>query len=247
MPTVSAKPIRAVSRTERRETESGTLALRARISQMKKDVAAGKHVIAVFDLDDTLFDTRYRTLNIGKAFDKENGTKFFSGLKIGQVEHTGEETAEALHLPEAVVAAFDEYWDEEFWKPENLKFDKPLTESLRWVTEAQKVGAEVRFLTGRTTDTTQACLKQLHDAGFKVPLESVVTKPRYRRTPQFKADCLGDWARKSQIGFFLTESHRDINFVVERVKNVNPFCIDSKFEHDEAPLAVGVPLLPSVF
>lgn len=214
--------------------------------------AKGEPVMVVFDLDNTLFDTRARTLRAAKDFDALHRTTWFAQLELHQVQIDGEQTARNIQeppLPEIVVTAFAEFWEKEFWNPDNLRHDGDMPEMIHWAKAAQAAGAEVRYLTGRTAGFHGASLAQLRNAGLKVEPSQLCCKPSVDvRTAPFKSSILQAWGESMPIAWFLTEGLRDLAHVQQTLPELATVRLDCSFEDDRAhPLAPHTPRLPRVF
>lgn len=184
------------------------------------DIAArvwnGEKVRVVFDIDNTLSDTRARTLKLAHLWDKANGTHYFDKLKLDAVLHDAEQTAKALGLPPSVVSAFDAYWQVAFWDPASLKFDKRMVSTLKLAAAAKKAGADVVFLTGRVEANHAGTVRQLRRLGLRwVRDDHVFCKPTLRTyTPKFKREMIDRWkVDRWHIEFFFTEGRRDIRYL----------------------------------
>jgi phosphoglycolate phosphatase-like HAD superfamily hydrolase len=172
----------------------------------------GVRTAVVFDLDNTVFDTRHRTLQAGFAFDAAHGTTFFSGASVDVIGADGASTAAKLGLVDPHASEFVAFWDIFFWTPENLALDKPIADMVALVQAAQASGAQVTFLTGRVQTFQEASLQQLQAAGLDVALDDVICKPDIAvRTGPFKVEHLQAMARGGvELGFFVTEGSRDL-------------------------------------
>ncbi|MCC7072621.1 MAG: hypothetical protein IT383_14935 [Deltaproteobacteria bacterium] len=238
----------------------GLRALDRRLSDIARLSAQGVKVRCVFDLDNTLFDTRWRTLACARSFDLAHGTGHFAGLKddelIGFIGKNGRDTALALKLPPDVVERFAAHWDVAFWRPEALAFDRPMDPPLHLIAEAMQRGAQVVFLSGRVErhidaqgnvfGFRDASLAQLRAAGIEVAPEQLLLKPDVAtRTAGFKAEVLRRYDDEGEIGFFLTEGIRDTTQVRAALPECTCFLLDCSFEQGARP--PGVPLLPGRF
>lgn len=244
----------------RERPHPGLAALDKRLHQIGKLASDGVKVRCVFDLDNTLFDTRWRTLHCARAFDGSEGSEHFAHLSddelIGHIGRNGRETALALGLPDDVVERFAAYWDQAFWRPEALAHDRPMDPPLHLITEAMKRGAEVVFLTGRVErhldaqgqviGFRDASIAQLLAIGVEVRPEQLILKPdTSTRTAPFKAEVLRRFEEEGAIGFFVTEGIRDISHVREALPRSACFLLDCTFEKEARPR--GVPVLPGRF
>ncbi len=240
--------------------DPGLRALDKRFDEIERSNAQGIKVRCVFDLDNTLFDTRWRTLACARAWDREQGTGWFSALSdeqlVAAIARNGRETALGLGLPADVVTGFGAYWDEAFWRPESLVFDRPMDPPLNLVAEALARGAEVVFLSGRVErhETAsgevigfrEASLRQLVAAGVDVKRAQLVLKADVSvKTAPFKAEVLRRFDDEGEIGFFFTEGVRDTTEVRAALPDTACFLLGCSFERDARP--DGVPVLPGRF
>jgi hypothetical protein len=231
----------------------GVRALAERMDEIERLRDLGVPVRCVFDLDNTVVDTRYRTLWCAQEFDRRHGTSWFADLPVDRVLLNGRDTARGLGLPDDVVEAFGALWDYEFWNPANLVHDVQIDEVVAIIREAQHRGAEVSFLTGRaeqfvdrvtgeTKGFLQATLDQLRKppASLDVTPGQVVMKPSpEHKTAVFKEQMLRKWAERGEIGFFLTEGRADIAHARGLLPDLTCFLLQCTFE-DGGPELPGV-------
>lgn len=184
----------------------------ARLRKLGQLARLGVPTAVVFDLDNTVFDTRHRTLQAGLAFDAEKGTSFFADKGAADMGVGGKETAAALGLTDPHAADFVAFWDVFFWTPDNLAHDAPIADMVALAKAAQEAGAQVKFLTGRIQSFQSASLLQLRAAGLNVAADDVMCKPDLgTRTGPFKATVLSAMqAEGVELGFFVTEGSRDL-------------------------------------
>ena len=226
--------------------------LTAQLQQIRNQTTGGEPVMVVFDLDNTLFDTRARTLQAAKSFDAHHNSQWFSNLNLEDVQLDGEKTARQMReppLPEEVIQAFSDYWGEAFWTPDNLRHDHEMPETLRWAKAAQEAGADVRYLTGRTADFYDASLAQLRRAGLRVDESQLCCKPSVDvATAPFKAEVLRDWTDKAPIAWFLTEGLRDLSHVQTEMPALPTVWLDCSFEDSAThKISAETPRLPACF
>lgn len=242
--------------------QSGVIALALRLDEIAQLCASGQTVRCVFDLDNTLFDTRFRTLHAAKEFDRLNGSHWFDGLSeatIDQVGFDGRATAAAAGLPPAVVEAFAGFWKRSFWTPANLAHDRPIAASFELVRAAQQAGAKIAFLTGRAeswhdpnsgapTGFRADTCAQLERAGIDLADCELVLKPRPQdSTPHFKEALLRGWQAQGPIGFFVTEGKIDLAHIAPRLPEAHCFMLGCSIEPNHAVVPPHVPRLPPVF
>lgn len=207
----------------------------AALVDIKARAARGEKVRVVFDIDDTLSESRARTLAVAKDWDRANGTAYFSRLVVAQVGQSGTETAKAMGLPDEVVTAFQAHWDVEFWKGERFVHDTPIGPTVELAKKARAAGAEVIFLTGRIDALEGATIAQLRRFGLEgVDANSVVSKPDLSvRTAPFKTQWLTQSAAEGHhLAFFLTESRRDVAAVQQGMTGAPTVLLSSAFSGD---------------
>ncbi len=204
------KPLDAVDRPP--AAPDGKAFVAAALKDIAARTARGEKVRVVFDIDDTLADTRARTLAIAKEWDQANGTHYFDRLTLAQVGHSGLDTARALNLPWAAEKAFVDHWSVAFWDGASFVHDQPIAEMVELAKAARAAGAELVYLTGRWEDREPHTIEQLKRFGLPADPECVVSKPGPSTlTVPFKAA----WLEQSRdegfhTAFFITESRRDI-------------------------------------
>lgn len=234
--------------TARASAVDGAAFLEARLR-----AARGGDAVAVFDLDNTLFDTRPRTLAAARAFDAERGSRWFEGLTVAGVRRDGLATARAMApppLPDDVTLAFEAYWREAFWDARRFALDEPLRDVIFWVERARELGVGARFLTGRTAPYHEVSVAGLRHAGLSwVAPEDVVCKPDLtHRTAPFKAQALRELAQEATIACYVSEGRRDVGFIQRELPAVACVLVACSFEDPARDaVAAGTPVLPPIF
>lgn len=216
------------------------------IEDIKKRAARGENVRAVFDVDDTLTDTRERTLQIAKDFDASRQTLHFAELTLEKVGHTGMLTAQALGLPQRVASDFEKYWEEGFWKPECYEYDTAIPAGIKLANDFKEAGAEVIYLTGRIVGLLQATITQLERLKLPgVTDKTVVCKPTMLvRTPHFKTEWLERSIKQGcPVAVFVTESCRDISAVQHHSHKLPVIMLEGFFETEYKHVASKTPFM----
>lgn len=249
-PTLGA--LRSVGRWARveRSGHSGEAFVAKALETIRQRRAQGLSSTVVFDLDNTLADTRLRTLAIARAFDQAYRSQHFASLAREGVGPDGEATARRLGLPETVVRNFAAYWHREFFRPENLRYDAPVPRMVALAKSAARAGATVVYLTGRTANASAETQRQL--ARFGLPdadARHVVCKPVGEvDTPSFKTARLRALVEGGEtLSWFLTESQRDIAAVQRGAPEVPCVLLDCSFETGPSRVQSGTPVLTQAF
>jgi hypothetical protein len=257
-PPADAKSLLTAQVDEAKEKRAmlGARALAARFDEIEQLAKLGIKVRCVFDLDNTVFDTRYRTLWCAQEYDRRNNTNHFSQLTEETIDMIGEDgrlTARhpSLNLPDDVIEAFGKFWDREFWTPENLVQDRVIPEMLEIIREARSRGAECVFLTGRADKFNfegeehiqrsfrPHTLKQLNDppVSLDVDTKQLFLKPTHKhKTAPYKEQMMRGWSQDGEIGFFITEGRRDIAHAKGLLPDLVCFLLQCSFEDDKEEL-----------
>lgn len=229
----------------------GVAFLDAVLSEIRRIKRDQPHIrpMVVFDLDNTIFETRARTLAALQTYDAEHGTTHFAGLALTDMGKDGRHTAQLLGLSEADTAAVHAHWTEWFWQGPNFMEDKVFTKVERLVKEASAAGAEVVYLTGRVNK--DATLAQLRKAGLPdADAAHVLCKPAVgANTGNFK----GEWLKAKLedptifLGWFMTEGRRDIQTVQAHDARIP--CVRLGYVHEREGHAVDpkTPLVPEAW
>lgn len=228
----------------------GRAFVQAAVEEIRARVARGEPCRVVFDIDDTLADSRGRTLHILKAYDQARGTSHFADLTLDQVGGDGAITAQNLGLPKDVVKDVRGYWQANFFDSKKNIHDLPMTEIIELAKAASEAGAEVRYLTGRTEDIREDTLAQLKRFGLPDTDDAhLFMKPNLKvKTGDYKAAVFKEWAKDDVFtGFFITESRRDIAFVQGAVSADEVPCvlIDSEKDRHGPAIDPRTPVYPS--
>ncbi len=197
--------------------------------------------VVVFDLDNTLFDTRCRTLAVLRAFDAEHQTSYFSRLTISEIGWDGGVTAKALGLSESVAAAVHTFWDQHFWSGSFFEHDQVMPALADLAQQAQAAGAQVYYLSGRIDALRGPSRAQILAAGLPLNSEEhLVLKPDLgTRTSPFKADWLLNLEESGAfVGWFATDSRREIEDMI-RLEGARQGQSDLPCVHVEHPLQRG--------
>jgi len=209
----------------------------------------GERTRIAFDIDNTLVDTRARTLAIARRFDARRGTRHFERLTLAGVGLDAVETCRALGLGAGPTAEFDEVWRREFWESRNFRHDQPLARTIALARRASDAGADVVYLTGRIEALAEASRRQLRALGLPgADAAHVVCKPSLAvRTAPFKAARLGGWLEDGwRVGFFFTEGRSDVSHVQATLPQLDCVLLDCSLG-GTARVRPGTPLWPRLF
>ena len=161
----------------------------------------GTRPLVVFDLDDTLINTRARNLRILSAFIASpaiqsaypNETRLVRGLGLGNVRYLLTDTLrEAGVVDQEFVAKASAFWAKRFFTNEEVGHDVEIEDGARYVQALEKAGAKIIYLTGRdSARMEQGTLKSLRAGRFPVETALLLMKPDPKMDDfDFKRDSL---------------------------------------------------------
>jgi predicted secreted acid phosphatase len=206
--------------------------LDAQVAQIKQRTKANQKVAVAFDVDNTLFDTRGRALAIGKMFDKANGTTYFKSKTRKQMGNDAKETSTLVGMSKEHAKKFSSLWFREFFKGENYKNDTQIKKAVDLAKRAARAGADVFYVTARTQSEESFTIAQLAKAGLPtVDADFVVSKPKMKdKTPDYKAAELKRISKDYEfVGWFVTESRKDIQGIKSKGAPVDSVLMETKF------------------
>jgi phosphoglycolate phosphatase-like HAD superfamily hydrolase len=212
-------------------TVDGKRYLNEALAEIKRRTQAGEKVAVSFDVDNTLVDTRGRALAIGKKFDAINGTHYFDGKTAKQMGNDAKETAAKVKMTPEHTRKFSALFFREFFKGENYKNDSAMRSTVALAKKAAAAGADVFYVTARTQSEEQFTIDQLKKAGLPADAVKVVSKAKMSiKTVDYKAAELNRIAGSyDYVGWFLTESRKDIAGVQKLNASVTSVLLETKF------------------
>ncbi len=215
---------------------NGKKYLTASLAEVRRRTRAGEKVAVSFDVDNTLVDTRGRALAIGKAFDRQNGTRYFTGKTAKAMGNDAKETATLVGMTPEHAKKFSALWFRMFFDGSNYRFDLEMKATIDLAKKAAAAGADVYFVTARTQREEVHTIAQLESFGLDTDDHFVVSKARMRdKTPEYKASELKKLSeRYDYVGWFLTESRADIAGVQKLDTPVTSVLLETRFSGDRA-------------
>ena len=229
--------------------DTGAVFLASRLDLLRERARAGERCMVVFDLDNTLFDTRSRTLHVARAYDRARDTSTFASLTLAAVGRNGKETCERLGgVPPNVALSFAAWWEVEFWRGTNFVQDGHMLPTLGWVERAHEAGAEVRFLTGRVEALREVTMQQLLSAGLYWAQDRVWMKPELATwTLDYKAARLREARGQAWLGWYLTEGRAEVAHLQRELPGGPWVLLACSLEGDTPALADDTPTLRGLF
>ncbi|MBY0370711.1 haloacid dehalogenase-like hydrolase [bacterium] len=208
-----------------------------------QDPKKGKAVV-VFDLDDTLFDARSRTLPILRELSLENDFKAtypqaaarLSAATLNDMRYDVRNILKGLGLDdEALVKRVTDYWLAKFFSS-RCENDEPLAGAADLVNQYAKLGATVVYLSGRDTPRMGTCSeKSLKKRGFPFGKKTrLVLKPDGKMDDlAFKRQAMETIEKLGQVIAVFENEPRNLNALGEHFPKAVLVFIDT--QHSSAP------------
>lgn len=228
-----------------RTPNSGLQLCKSVLRQKSAQDPRGKWCV-IFDIDNTLVDTRHRTHAAAQAFANKHpsGSSLASSLAsipFDKVGYDAKQTGQCLGLSSSMTRAFQRHWNQFFWDPANFKHDRPIRQTVQLARQAKAHGAEVFYLTGRIEQLKPATLSQLRQLGLPDANEThLLCKPGLKvATASFKQQTVQNMLAKGHdIGWFMSDSRKDIASV-QRSTPVSCIWVDFPVKPSRAPVNIN--------
>lgn len=136
--------------------------LRKTLENVKREVGVGRRPIVVFDLDDTLIDSRERTLRVFHEMARNPGFRSrhpneatrIGTIRLSDIGYSSEGALRRIGVQDArVLKEAKAYWFKRFFSSAYIADDVPLPGAVHYVRSLWNAGAYVIYLTGRTEET----------------------------------------------------------------------------------------------
>lgn len=120
----------------------------------------GRQAVVLFDLDDTLVDTRERNIRILRELASQPAVQLaypvesrrIMGLRTGDVRYRLPETLKGIGIVSPlIVARANEFWAARFFTDMYCAFDLPNPGAANYLQTLVRAGAKIVYLTGRDT------------------------------------------------------------------------------------------------
>lgn len=199
-----------------------------------KMAAQNMRIMAVFDLDSTLFNVSTRTKKILLEFAEVHSK---DDLKLIEVFHTDWGVKEALvrggyHFDKNLELhnQLKDFWLERFFSDDYLQYDVPYPGAIEFVLELQLAGAEIFYLTGRDVQRMGRGSKQvLLKWGFPCSDSQLILKPHKSMNDElFKLEYFIQLDRTQfQKVYFFENEPVNINAVLKSCPDVEIIFLDT--------------------
>lgn len=180
--------------------------------------AQNLRILAVFDLDSTLFNVSTRTQKILSEFAELHDV---DRLKNVEVRHEDWGIKEAvlraglsLESDLELLKQLRDFWSERFFTSEYLHYDVPYAGAISFVQELYETGCEIQYLTGRDqTRMYKGTLEVLRKWGFPLEEKNIFLKPKKEQDDELYKE---DWFKN-----LTPHEYKKIFFFENEPVNVN--------------------------
>lgn len=163
----------------------------------REHIAQDMRILAVFDLDSTLFNVSTRTQKILLEFAELHQLEWLKNIEVKQEDWGVKEailragvaakTDDKTHLE--LLHSLRDFWSERFFTSEYLHYDVPYGGAVSFVQELNDTGCEINYLTGRDqTRMYKGTLEVLKKWGFPVNEKQLYLKPSKEQDDELYKD-----------------------------------------------------------
>ena len=184
------------------------------ILKISHDYAAQNvRILAVFDLDSTLFNVSSRTQKILTEFTELHQVERLRGIQV-HCEDWGIKEAViraglSIETDLELLHSLRDFWSARFFTSEYLHYDVPYPGAISFVQELADTGCEINYLTGRDQKRMlKGTVEVLEKWGFPLSENSLFLKPAKEQDDElFKQEWFKelDHTRYKKIFFFENE------------------------------------------
>ena len=205
------------------------------ILKISQDYAAQNiRILAVFDLDSTLFNVSSRTQKILSEFAELHSLESLRNVEV-KCEDWGIKEAVlragySLEHDLEMLQKLRDYWCSKFFTSEYLHYDVPYPGAISFVQELAQTGCEINYLTGRDLARMgKGSAEVLEKWGFPVSENSLFLKPRKEQDDElFKQEWFRalDHSKYKKIFFFENEPV-NVNAILDSHPEVEIIFLDT--------------------
>jgi hypothetical protein len=214
--------------------------LMARIQQAK---ASGKTPSVVFDIDDTLFDSRARSQGLLHMYGEANGVDALKSIPLEKIRNDVFRTLNALRYTGTDKGAIKSFHDARWTDGEHYHLDAAYPGALKVAKDAANAGAQIVYLSERPSDQQGATQQQLWANGF--PAGNLILMERSMSISRWKAEKLEALAAESTVVGVFDNEPRAVNALAKVAPTGTVFRMDTTMKPQSPDLADGVETLRS--
>lgn len=197
-------------------------------------------LLAVFDLDSTLFDVSPRTQKILQDFTREEKIQKIYPMELTSLEKVNVQSSdwgvkEAIKRTQlkATLDFFEavrEYWIEHFFSDFYLHYDHPYDGAVEFVQNLARSGAKIIYLTGRDIERMGKATPEVLNK-WKFPIEDpsdVIMKPKKGMSDsQFKLEIMQELHSQYPETWFFENEPANILLIEKHLPTIKIIFFDS--------------------
>ncbi len=190
--------------------------------------------VVVFDLDDTLINTRERTVRILKEFALEvRESNLYESVKLEavrseQVRFQMKDTFRNLGIEnEALLKVASDFWAPRFFSDAYVLKDRPVPGAAAYVRQLESDGATIVYLTGRDIANMQrGTVENLRALGF--PQGTLLMKPDAKMSDlDFKRTAIAQIRGMGEVVGVFENEPANLNLLHEAFPNAHGVFLDT--------------------
>ncbi len=203
-------------------------------------VAQNTSMLAVFDLDSTLFNVSTRSQKILSEFADLHQVDQLKNIEV-KPEDWGVKEAVlraglSLENDLELLQTLHKFWSERFFSSEYLHYDVPYEGAVSFVQELSDTGCEIKYLTGRDNSRMRkGTLEVLKKWGFPYQEKNLFLKPTKEQDDK---DYKDNWFKKLNHSlykkiFFFENEPVNVNAILSSCPEVEIIFLDTTHAHKQ--------------
>lgn len=214
------------------------------VAEFVRTADKGAAPVVVFDLDDTLFDARSRTLPILQELARDpmmkghpEGAKRLADAKLEMLQYELDRTFASLGIddPGALEIA-KAYWKPRFFSDKYCAMDAAIPGAAQYVNRLHKLGAKIVYLSGRDVPRMQrGTTLSLRQSGFPMGKNTeLLLKPKAEMDDfQFKLEAFEKIGKRGRVVAVFENEPKNLNALGEAFPKAVLVFLDTR--HSKAP------------
>ncbi|MGI9549526.1 MAG: HAD family acid phosphatase [Bdellovibrionales bacterium] len=214
----------------------------------------GSDVACIFDLDSTLFCTKYRTQAIIEAyikacsFDQDPSLKKqLQNIEVTKRDWSIRDILKRYNLDQnhEVLNQLETFWRKKFFTNDYLHYDKPYKGAVEFVNKLHELGATLFYLTARKEMfMLQGTLKTLKKYNFPLKTDKhlLLKVDREQLDAEYKKEKLQKISQSYKTLLFFENEPVILNLIAKSLKEIELYWMDSTHSGKETPPEKAIPI-----
>jgi hypothetical protein len=218
---------------------------------VRREVAAGRVPIVVFNIDGTILDNRPRSQAILRdfvAFNPDSNADVADSiyaLRPDSIDYYVVESFRQVGIRDLfVLESALKFWADNFFSNRYVLLDMPIAGATAFIQQMHDSGALIVYISGRgRTTMLEGTMQALLRSGFPIATARtlLVMKPQPRdNNTVFKTTAYNDISRMGRVVAAFENEPRDVNMMKRRWPNAQIVLIHSQHSREIEPLRRGI-------